>query len=236
MESIAIHHNKLSLSEPQVKKALDDLHDKFVITPVDKANGNIAVICKRYYAEVLAKELGLKGHMNANQTYCEITNKSSNDLINQHLKDLDSEFKIKNITPDNECLPKIYWIPKKHKIPSKARFIIASPKCSIKTLSKYITSVFKLFYKQIESYNKKCEYFSGVKSFWVVQNNKPVIDAIHKLNHRNKASSIATFDFSTLYTKIPHDKLINVLNILTDFCFNAGDKRYLKITIWCYMG
>ena len=87
-----------------------------------------------------------------------------------------------------------------------------------------------MFYKQIESYNKKCEYFSGVKSFWVVQNNQPVIDAIHKINNRNKTSSISTFDFSTLYTKIPHDKLINVLNILTDFCFNAGDKKYLKIT------
>ena len=39
------------------------------------------------------------------------------------------------------------------------------------------------------------------------------------LNAKNKARQISTYDFSTLYTKIPHDKLKQVMNELTDFCF-----------------
>ena len=38
-----------------------------------------------------------------------------------------------------------------------------------------------------------------------------VIADLDKINKRKKAKSISTFDFSTLYTKIPHDKLIETL-------------------------
>ena len=81
-----------------------------------------------------------------------------------------------------------------HKNPIRARFIIASPKSSIKPLSWAITSAFRLFYRQIESYNDKCRFFTGVNTFWVMQNNKPVTDAVNKLNKRNKTKSISTFD------------------------------------------
>ena len=47
-------------------------------------------------------------------------------------------------------LPLIYWIPKMHKNPTSFRCIIASAVCSIKPLSKDITSIFKLFYKKVE--------------------------------------------------------------------------------------
>ena len=50
-----------------------------------------------------------------------------------------------------------------------------------------------------------------------MQNNKPITDAINKLNERNKANSISTFYFSTLYTKLPHNKLLMVLHHLNVF-------------------
>ena len=34
------------------------------------------------------------------------------------------------------------------------------------------------FYRQIESYNKKCRYFTDINSFLVVQSNKPVLKTI----------------------------------------------------------
>lgn len=37
-------------------------------------------------------------------------------------------------------------------------------------------------YKEIETYNYKMHYFSGIKSFWIVQNNQSVTDAIKKIN------------------------------------------------------
>ena len=111
----------------------------------------------------------------------------------------------------------MYWLPKMHKGHIKARFIIASPKSSIKPLSQASTSAFSIFYRQIESYNYKCRFFLGANTFWVVQNNKLITDAINKLNERNKANSISTFDLSTLYTKLPHNKLLMVLHHLIDF-------------------
>ena len=56
-----------------------------------------------------------------------------------------------DLTSENEVLPNIYWLPKLHKNPLKFRFIIAVPQCSLKPLSKAITSVFRLFYNQIEN-------------------------------------------------------------------------------------
>ena len=58
----------------------------------------------------------------------------------------------------------------------------------------------------------------------------PVIKSIDKLNKRNKAISISTFDFSTLYTKIPHDKLSHVLKELIDFALK-GAKNVLYLLI-----
>ena len=109
-------------------------------------------------------------------------------------------------------LPSMYWTPKKHKVPSKARFIVAAKRCTIKPLAKCITAILKRF--QTQSY-------SNINSFWVVQNKEPVISAMDNLNIKNKARQISTYDFSTLYTKIPHDKLKQVMNELTDFCLKG---------------
>ena len=65
------------------------------------------------------------------------------------------------------------------KKPIKARFIIASRKSSIKPLARTIMSIFRLFFRQIQTYNDKCRVFTVVNSFWVVQNNKLVIDAMN---------------------------------------------------------
>ena len=50
------------LSSPDVKDALDNIHKDFVVFPIDKATGNIALVCKRFYASVINRELGLKNN------------------------------------------------------------------------------------------------------------------------------------------------------------------------------
>ena len=80
-----------------------------------------------------------------------------------------------DVSAENECLPHIYWLPKMHKNPCKFRFIIAAPKCSIKPLNKVITAMFKLFFHQIQNYNQKSHFYSGVISFWVVENNEAAL-------------------------------------------------------------
>ena len=47
--------------------------------------------------------------------------------------------------------------------------------------------------------------FSGINTFLIAVNDVTVINDIKTLNKRSKADTTTTFDFSTLYTKIPHN-------------------------------
>ena len=78
-------------------------------------------------------------------------------------------------------------------------------------------------------YIKQCSYFSDIKSFWTILNNQLVIDTIDKLNGRGKASSISCFDFSTLYTKVLHNKSLMVLNELIHFYFRGEDGEFISL-------
>ena len=228
-QKITTTKTKLIGQDHMAMQHLKHLHNNYVITPIDKASGNVAIICKRFYAQVLIKELGIEkqNSTNAGNTYLQI-NKNPDNIINNHANVLKKKFNI-SIDNDNKKLPHMYWLPKLHKIPSKSRFIVAATNCSVKPLSKAVTAALKLLYKQIESYHQKSFYFSGVKSFWPIQDNSSVIKNINKLNTRNRAKSITTFDFSTLYTSIPHDKLKNALREVINFGFKGGDKFYIGI-------
>ena len=89
-----------------------------------------------------------------------------------------------------------------------------------------------MFFRQIGKYNDKCRFFTGVNIFQVVENNKPVIDAMNGLNKRRKATSASTFDFSILYSKLTHNRLLMVLNSLIDFCFDGGESKYITVNIY----
>ena len=130
-----------ALSSPDIRAALENVHIDFVVVPLDKATGNIALICKRFYASVIAKKLGL-GNNNTTDTYNSINNSSTDKIMNSNINDLKSKFGIDDVNIENLCC--MYWLPKMHKSPIKARYIIASPKSSIKPLSQAITSAFRL--------------------------------------------------------------------------------------------
>ena len=62
----------------------------------------------------------------------------------------------------------------------------------------------------------------GVSNFWIIQNNKPVVDRIRKISAKKGAVSVRTFDFSRLYTKIPHNILKEALFEIVDFFSRVG--------------
>ena len=151
------------LSSPDVINALDKIHKDFVVVPIDKAAGNIALICKRFYASVITRELGLSEN-SSTDTYNNTGGLSTNDIIDKNIRDLRIKFGIDNIPIENHQIPIMYWMPKMHKNPIKARFIIVSPKSSIKPLAITIASIFRLFFRQIQTYNDKCRFFTGVNT------------------------------------------------------------------------
>ena len=72
-------------------------------------------------------------------------------------------------------------------------------------------------------------YFSGTKNFLVIQNNFISLECISKINKRKNGKQISTFDFSTLYKKIPHDKLLDILFKVVDFVFKGSTRNYKVI-------
>ena len=210
------------LKDPQVIKYLEEFHHKFVIVPIDKASNNFAFICKKFYISKILSEVGINGI--PNPTY-ELSNITKDDITNNNLKFL-HKFDLK-ISDDQKGLPMMYFIPKMHKNPIGFRFIIASKKCSTKPLTEIISRIFKLLFASVENFYKKSKFYSRLNKFWVVQNSFPVTQKLDKMNNTNNAKCISTFDFSTLYTKIPHDLLIIVLNEIIDLVFKGN--MYTKI-------
>ena len=221
---------KSVFQDPDAKAELNRLRNHFVIVPIDKAANNVAFICKQHYAHVLVSELKYNSCnpvQSEDDTY-ELIKKYSSEIVNSHKATL-SEYDLP-LKEDMNCLPSIYWIPKMHKTPVGERFIIASPKCSLKPLLKDITSILKLFQKQIESFHDKNRVWVGVSNFWIIQNNKPVVDRIRKISAKKGAVSVRTFDFSTLYTKIPHNLLKEALFEIVDFVFKGGISNGVYVT------
>ena len=45
----------------------------------------------------------------------------------------------------------------------------------------------------------------------------------------NEGKQLLLFQPSSLYTKLPHNKILMVLNNLIDFCFNGGENKYITV-------
>ena len=75
-----LHTNKHrdGLSSPDVQNALDNIHKDFVVVPIDKVTGDIALVCKRFYASVITRELGLNNN-SSTYTYNNAGGLSAND-------------------------------------------------------------------------------------------------------------------------------------------------------------
>ena len=62
------------------------------------------------------------------------------------------------------------------------------------------------------------------------ENVEPIIDLLKNVNRGGQATSISTYDFSTLYTKIPHRDLIAKLNSIIDFVFEGGGRNIIRVS------
>ena len=57
-----------------------------------------------------------------------------------------------------------------------------------------------------------------------------MLEALNKINKKHNAKCISTFDFSTLYTKLPHNKLVKELSEIIDFVYDYGSCKYIAIS------
>jgi len=212
------------LNDPSVTKSLDELHKQFVVVPADKASNNIIFVCKAYYLQCLLNELNLSDNNPTVTTYKKVSF-SKEEILSNHSSFMTSH-NIKFSSEDRD-LPLLYWIPKLHKYPNKQRFIAGSSNCSTKKLSKLLTIILTKIKEGLQKYCETIYSRSGVNHMWILKNSKVLLENLNK-HSQTKFTSLRTFDFSTLYTTLPHSKLKQRLaNIIRNaFISKSGKRRY----------
>ena len=114
-----------------------------------------------------------------------------------------------------------------HKNPYKHRFIAGSSKCSTKPLSILLTKLLTHIKQGLQKYCETSYSRSGVNQMWILKNSKELLEHLQSpiFNH---ITSIKSFDFSTLCTTIPHQKLKSRLAdiIRNSFIHKNGNRRY----------
>ena len=135
------------------------------------------------------------------------------------------------IKEKQDRLPTLYWLPKLHKRPYKARFIANSSSCTTTNLSKLLTSCLTAVKKHWIRYYDTVYERDGINYFWSIKNSN---DVLNKFECKNfQASKFSTYNFSTLYTTLPHhlikDKLIHLI-IRENTQYLASNEEYAFFT------
>ena len=219
------YNYNIILNKDNVKHCLKKLHEDFVIVPVDKAGCNVAFVCKNYYMGVLLKEVTQSTNFN-------IPRKSSDEIIHECNQFLDRH----GIHSQSNRLPFLYWTAKMHKNPSSYRYITSGIDTIQSELSKNITHSLKLLLKFARN-SKKYKFQSqpGINNISIIDNRDQVIKFMDLCNKFKSKKTIKTYDFSNLYTSIPHDKLKCKMKSFILKIFNLKEKKFIIIKDkWTY--
>ena len=119
----------------------------------------------------------------------------------------------------------MYWLPKLHKRPYKSRFISASSKCTTTKLSVLLTTALTTIKELVINYCNKVYENSGVNYFWSVKNSGEVLDKLNSFNCHFTA--VDSFDFSTLYTTLPHHLIKEKLGALIKWSFKKSELEFI---------
>ena len=167
------------LKQVAVIEYLNELHEKYVLVPIDKAPNNTTIISKRYYVTVILKEIGILD--TGNERYEKI-NKNQEEVVQVNFE-YNPRHKLSNGSKD-KSFSIMYWIPKLYKSPVDSQFIMASINCLTKVFPKAVSNVFKPIYSQIENFYCKSKFLSNYNYFWVLQNVHPATENINIINRK----------------------------------------------------
>ena len=166
-----------------------------VLVPADKAANNVVVVWQLHYINTLKQELS------GNKAYKD-TSEEEKSVVNGHCNHLALKFSV-CVKERQDRLPTMYWLPKLHKKTYKARFIANSSSCTTTELSKLLTSCLTAVKNHVIRYCEKVYERSGKTLFWSIKNSGEVLNKLKSRGFR--ATSLSTYDFSTLCTTLPHN-------------------------------
>ena len=206
------------LSKKNVIDELERLHEQYVLVPTDKAANNVTIMCKKFYLSLIDNEINSTNFQKENITPEEVIKVHSSFLASVGIK----------LDKDNEHLPFIYCTTKQHKTPLGFRYITAGYNSSLKQLSVLVGICLKSMLHSAKNYSRYQNRFHRRNNFYVVDGHDEVLEFLNSCNIVHKGrKSISTFDFSTLYTSIPHSQLKKNLEKFVKRTFNFKEKKYI---------
>ena len=212
------------MSFRQKKQGIQEFHSKYVLVPADKAANNIVVVCRLHYVNTLKQELdGTRAYL--------MKDTDEKSVVNAHLNDLPVKFSV-CVNEGQDKLPTMYWLPKLHKRPYQARFIANSSCCTTTELSKLLTSCLTAIKSHVIRYCETVYETPNKNLFWSIKKSGEVLS---KLKCRGfRATSLSTYDFSTLYTALPHSLIKEKkLQDLIEWAFKRALKNYGSLYLAC---
>ena len=114
------------------------------MVPADKAANNVVVVCRLHYIDTLKQEI------DGTRAYKE-TDNDKISVVNTHINELPIKFSV-CVNEGQDKLPTMYWLPKLHNRPYKARFIANSSSCATTELSKLFTSCLNTIKSHVKRY------------------------------------------------------------------------------------
>ena len=108
----------------------------------------------------------LKQELNGTKAY-EETSIDEKSVVYSHSNKIPNTFAV-DVKERQDRLPAIYWLPKLHSRPYKARFIANSSSCTTKELSKLLTSCLTVIKAIVIKYCETVYERSGENMFWPI--------------------------------------------------------------------
>jgi hypothetical protein len=210
------------LLKPAVSEDLSGLQEKFVFVPTDKASNNVSIVCKKFYVQLHHDEINSNTYQPSTESPEEIIRRHEAFLYSHGIKP----------HPDNKQLPFLYATTKMHKNPIKFRFITSGKNTSLTQLSVAVGLCLQRGLRIAKNHSKYSNNFHRRNDFYVIDSNQDVLDFMFENNFMSGRKSITTFDFSTLYTSIPHDQLKVNLSNFVNRIFDIKDKKYIVCNLY----
>ena len=180
------------------------------MAPAFKAANNVVIVRKIYYINTLKQELSTAKtyeHNRLDETY----------IVDRHRCHMADKLRL-FVDEDHSKFPTLYWLPKLHKPPYKSRFIANSSACTTTELSILLTFCLTAIKTHVIKYCTTVYERNGNNLFWSIKNSGEILN---KLKSRGfLAYGLSTYDFSTLYTTLPHNLIKDKLTELIEQPFN----------------
>ena len=122
-------------------------------------------------------------------------------------------------------VPTLYCLPKLHKKPIKQDLLLILVLVRQQKLSKLLFSYLTAVKKHVIKYCEKVYERSGKNLFWSIKNSGEILDKLKDSDFN--ATSLSTYDFSTLYTSLPHNLIKDKLIDLIERTFQREGSPYL---------